>query len=468
MGGLFRLVVASCLTIELLASQNTEPAYKLDPNAWWGPECTKYHNDTSIRPFEIVFHDKMIADLRYRLNNHRKPVPPLEGIGFEYGFNSNILDGWLQYWAEEYPFKEREIFLNKYPQYVTNIQGLDIHFIKYRQKAYAHQEIVPLLILHGWPGSVREFYETIPHLTSVNKSRDFAVEVIAPTLPGFGYSDAAVRPGLGMHEIAVVFSNLMKRLGYKKYYVQGGDWGAFIGSSIATIFPNEVLGYHTNFGLSLTQKALSLTLFGSLFPSPVVDPALVDRVDPLSGHIRDAIITEFGYMYIQATKPDTLGIAMTDSPGGLLAYFLQLISTGTRSYFLNLEDGGIDKYYTRDQLLDNIMMYWAPNSITTSFRIYAESLNRRTLALGISEIPTPVPTITIHAKDEIAYQSPLLLRTKFTNLLYTTNIDTGGHFLALEMPILFANDVLNAIAEFRNWHAKGGHGNGELLLNNNG
>ncbi|XP_037303636.1 juvenile hormone epoxide hydrolase isoform X2 [Manduca sexta] len=393
----------------------------------------------------------MIRDLRHRIWSQRRVVPPLNGVGFEYGFNSNQLYPWLKYWAEEYPFKEREDFINQYPQYKTNIQGLHIHFIHVKPVVHPGKEVVPLLILHGWPGSVREFYETIPHLTAVSKHRDFAVEIIAPSLPGFGFSDSAVRPGLGATEMGVVFRNLMRRLGHQKFYIQGGDWGSYIGQSMATLFPKEVLGYHTNLAVALTPKAFALTLMGAAFPPAVVDPLLADRMYPLLHHIL-WLITETGYMHLQSTKPDSLGVAMTDSPGGLMAYFLQMFSSGTRRKNVFKEDGGLHSYYPRAHLIDNLMMYWVPNSITTSFRIYAETINLRNLAMRVHEIPTPVPTCTIHAKDEILYQSPPILQTKFPNLLNSTVLFDGGHFLALEMPELFADNVLNAIATFRNWH----------------
>nr|UPI11573.1 juvenile hormone epoxide hydrolase-like 6 [Mythimna separata] len=393
----------------------------------------------------------MIHDLRYRLKNHRPFTPPLEGVGFEYGFNTDHLHGWVDYWADQYPFQQQENILNQYPQFKTNVQGLDIHFLWVKPHVPPTIEVVPLLLLHGWPGSVREFFGTLPRLTAVPMYRDFAVEVIAPSLPGFGFSDAAVRPGLGATEMAVVLRNLMHRLGFKRFYVQGGDWGAYIGLSMATLYPKEVLGFHSNLPLSISPSSVAIWVLGSVYPPLVVDPRLANRMYPILSIVY-WLTRETGYLHLQATKPDTVGVGMSDSPSGLLAYIYQLFSTGSRRKFYYRADGGFDELFTRDELIDNLMIYWVSNSFTTSSRIYAETLNLRNINMGVFAIPTPVPTWTIHARDEIFYQSPTILRLKFPNLLNSTVLDTGGHFLALEKPEVFADDVLNGIAAFRSWH----------------
>ncbi|KPI98606.1 Juvenile hormone epoxide hydrolase [Papilio xuthus] len=170
-------------------SSESPKRLEIDQNEWWGPNELKGKQDTSIRPFKVQFTEEMIKDLRNRLKNHRPFTPPLEGIAFQYGFNTKAIEPWLKFWAEEYPFKEREAFFNKFPHYKTNIQGLDIHFMRIKPQVPAGVDVVPLIILHGWPGSVREFYEAIPLLTQQQPGYNFAFEVIAPSLPGFGFSD---------------------------------------------------------------------------------------------------------------------------------------------------------------------------------------------------------------------------------------------------------------------------------------
>ncbi|KAJ8708584.1 hypothetical protein PYW08_009966 [Mythimna loreyi] len=351
-------------------------------HVWWGPLYSKYHNDTSIRPFEVHFDEEMINDLRYRLKTHRPFTPPLEGVGFEYGVNTDHLHGWVDYWADQYPFKQQEKFLNQYPQFKTNIQGLDIHFLWVKPHVPPTVEVVPLLLMHGWPGSMRELFGLLPLLTAWSMHRDFAIQVIAPSLPGFGFSDAAVRPGLGATEMAVVLRNLMHRLGFKKFYVQGGDWGSSIGINIVTLYPKEVLGFHTNLPLSMSPLAAAIWVLGSVYPPLVVEPRLANRMYPILDHLY-WLTREMGYFHLQATKPDTIGVAMSDSPSGLLAYLLQMFSSGTRRKFYYRSDGGLDDVFTRDQLIDNIMIYWITNSFTTSSRIYAETTNLRNYNMAV-------------------------------------------------------------------------------------
>ncbi|XP_048005689.1 juvenile hormone epoxide hydrolase-like isoform X3 [Leguminivora glycinivorella] len=373
----------------ILLLRTPPPLPNIDINAWWGPG-NETKQDTSIRPFEVQFSDMMIQDLKKRLKKHRIWTPPLETIDFQYGFNTDQLDSWVSYWAEKYNFKGREKFFNKFPHYKTNIQGLDIHFIRVQPEAPA-------------------------------------------------------RSGLGTAEMAVVLRNLMHRLGFKKFYLQGGD---IIGISLATLFPQEVLGFHSNVGASASISAILLNLIGAWLPSFVVEPHLAHRMYPLSSTF-GFLLEESGYVHLQATKPDTLGLAISDSPIGLLAYILEKFSTWTKSEYKHLPDGGLDKHWSRDQLLDNLMCYWATNSFTTSVRMYAEIFSLRQIGLQMDEIPTPVPTWIIQAKNELIFQPWRILRIKFPNLIHTNAIEDGGHFLAFQLPKVFSEDVLKAVSAFR-------------------
>ncbi|XP_059061365.1 juvenile hormone epoxide hydrolase-like [Achroia grisella] len=446
-------VVAVAVGVLIALRCNQAPAVppKLDPQEWWGPNELKGKVDNSIKPFQVKFEESAINDLKARLKNHRPFTAPLEGIGFEYGFNTKTLNSWVQYWAEKYPFSEREKFLNKFPQYKTNIQGLDIHFIRVKPQVPSGVQVVPILLMHGWPGSVREFYEVIPLLTKQNPGYDFAFEVIVPSLPGYGFSDAPVRPGLAAPQTAVIFKNLMNRLGFKKYYIQGGDWGAIIAASIATLFPEDVLGHHTNMPSASGPCAFLKLLIGAVFPSLVVDPNLADRMYPLTNTI-SYILEESGYFHIQATKPDTVGVGLNDSPAGLLAYILEKFSTWTKKEHRSTVDGKLDIRFTKDQLIDNLMIYWTSQSITTSVRFYAENYSRRNRDLNIDGYKIVVPTWALQAKNELVYQSPSILRVRYTNLINTVSLDDGGHFIAFERPKVFAEDVFTAVKAFREWH----------------
>ncbi|XP_013138406.1 PREDICTED: juvenile hormone epoxide hydrolase-like [Papilio polytes] len=443
-------VVAAYICWSIFSTGSSQPP-RLDPEEWWGPKELKGKQDTSIRPYQVKFTDEMIKDLRHRLKNHRPLVPPLEGIAFQYGFNSKAIEPWLKYWAEEYPFKEREAFLNKYPHFKTNIQGLDIHFIRVKPQVPAGVEVVPLLLMHGWPGSVREFYEAIPLLTKQQPDYNFAFEVIVPSLPGYGFSDAPVRPGVAPGQIAVIFKNLMNRLGFKKFYIQGGDWGSAIASALATLYPNEILGHHTNFPMVQNKQAVYKTILGSFFPSLVVESHLASRMYPLSS-LFSYLLEETGYAHIQGTKPDTVGVGLTDSPSGLLAYILEKFSTWTNVEHKLKPDGGLEFRFTKDKLIDNLMIYWTSNCITTSMRIYSEEMSIKNRQLDLNSYITPVPTWAFQTKSEMIYQPPSILKTKYINLLGATVLEDGGHFLALELPQIFVNDVFKAVKIFKNWH----------------
>ncbi|RVE45004.1 hypothetical protein evm_010322 [Chilo suppressalis] len=446
---LLLIAVVAFLPIYLLYLKSPPPLPEVDLNAWWGHGEPK--EDSAIKPYKIKFTESVVKDLKDRLKSRRPFTPPLEGVAFEYGFNTNTLDSWATYWLEKYNFTERENFLNQYPHYKTNIQGLNIHFIRVTPKVPAGKQLVPMLLLHGWPGSVREFYEAIPHLTAVSEDRDFVLELIIPSLPGYGHSEASVRPGLNPLSIAVIFRNLMQRLGFQKYYIQGGDWGSLITSNMATLFPKEVLGYHTNLIFLLTPTVTFFELLGSIYPPLVVDRQLTDRMYPQS-EVYSFMLEESGYMHIQATKPDTVGISLLDSPSGLMAYILEKFSTWTRKEHRSKVDGGLEFRFTKDQLIDNLMMYWTTRSITTSMRLYSECFNKKYMALKMDEIPTKVPTWTIQGKNELGYLPPWLIKLKYPNLVKDNPIDDGGHFLALELPQVFSEDVLNAVQAFRQWH----------------
>ncbi|XP_026738425.1 juvenile hormone epoxide hydrolase-like isoform X2 [Trichoplusia ni] len=456
MGFLIKAILVGAVGVAIwfvFKKPTPKPIPHFDPEEWWGPKDLKGKQDNSIRPFSVKFDAEMIKDLRSRILNRRKFTPPLEGVAFEYGFNTKQIDGWLSYWAEEYNFSERETFLNQFPHYKTYIQGLDIHFIRVKPQVPQNVEIVPLLLMHGWPGSVREFYEAIPLLTRQQPGYNFAFEVIVPSIPGYGFSQGAVRPGLGAPQVSVIFKNLMNRLGYDKFYIQGGDWGAIIASTMATIFPEVILGHHSNMLTTHNSKSTLKMFIGAYFPSFVMPEHLVDRLYPLSS-LFAYVMEEFGYMHLQATKPDTIGIPLTDSPAGLLAYILEKFSTWTKRSHKFKEDGGLEFRFTKDQLLDNLMIYWSTNCITTSMRFYAENFNKKASSYGLSDITTPVPTWALQAKDEIFYQPPSLIKTKFTNLINNTVLDDGGHFLAFELPKIFTEDVFKAVKAFKEFHEK--------------
>jgi juvenile hormone epoxide hydrolase len=248
----------------------------------------------------------VIADLYQRLKNARPLIQPLEGIQQQYGFNTRLLSKIVDFWQTEYNWKERETFLNKFPQFTVGIQGLKLHYIHVQPSNPEGHKVLPLLLLHGWPGSVREFYEIIPLLTTPQPGRNFVFEVIVPSLPGYGFSEGAVRPGLGAVQMAVVFKNFMNRLGFEKYYIQGGDWGAVILQNMATLFPKQVLGVHSNVCMVNTLLTNIKVFLYSFYPTLLVKKEHVHKIYPLSSKFA-FILLESGYLHLQATKPDTVG-----------------------------------------------------------------------------------------------------------------------------------------------------------------
>lgn len=441
------LGVGTALLLQKLFKQAELP--DLPQDQWWGPGEPRKLNE-GIKEFKINVPDTVLTDLKHRLDSHRPFTHSLEGVNQNYGMNHKLLGEIVTYWRTKYDWRSREKYLNQYPQFTVHVQGLRMHYIHVKpEKVPKGVRVLPLLILHGWPGSVKEFYKLIPMLTTPRKDKDFVFEVIAPSLPGYGFSEGAAKPGLGSAQMAVVMNNLMARLGYKQYYLQGGDWGAAIVSNMALFYPEHILGAHSNMCLSFANIALVKHLLGAFYPAAVVDKAHEHKLYPISSFFAH-ILQEFGYMHLQATKPDSLGAALNDSPVGLVAYLLEKFGIWTNPDWVNRADGGLPLKYDYTDLLDNIMIYWVTGSITTSMRLYAETFNKVQLGYQLDSIPVTVPYACAKFKHEVSYFSDTMLKDKFVNLMQSTDFDDGGHFAALEVPELLAEDVWSAMQLFLN------------------
>ncbi|KAL7031273.1 hypothetical protein ACKWTF_006950 [Chironomus riparius] len=451
--GFLQNILYSALALAIAFSYQTYrdiskpyPIPELDLNEYWGRGDVKnYKEDTTIKPFKISYSAEVIKRLTDKLDDAPAFAEPLEDTAFEYGFNTKHLQKILNYWKGQYlpKWNEREQFLNQFPQFTTQIQGLNIHYIHVKPKTTANTKVYPLILLHGWPGTVREFYDIIPLLTTPSKD-NIAFEVIAPSLPGYGWSEAASKKGLGAAKIAVVFQNLMKRIGFKKYYVQGGDWGSLIGTDMAAFFPENVLGFHTNMCMVDSPIANIKTFIASFYPSLFMDAKYVDWVYPFFPKFL-TLLQESGYMHIQSTKPDTIGVALTGNPVGLVAYILEKFSTWTNPAYRNLADGGLEKYFTMDALLDNVMIYYLTNSITTSQRIYKEVFSSEFADSSINRVPVIVPSACAHFKYELMHQIEWALPEKFVNLLQSNYFEDGGHFAAMQLPKIMYNDFIDFV-----------------------
>lgn len=365
-----------------------------------------------IRPFRIAVPDDDLADLRDRLRRTRWPeqecVPDWsQGIPLDY--TRELAD----YWAQRYDWRAREARLNRFDQFITAIDGLDIHFIHQRS---ANPDALPLVITHGWPGSVVEFSKVIEPL-----SRDF--HVVCPTLPGYGFSGKPTGTGWKVERIAAAWDVLMKRLGYDHYGAQGGDWGAAVTTQIGRNGGQDLAGciaIHTNMPIARPTGDLSS-------PTPDEQAALAAL-----GHYQQ---WEAGYSKQQATRPQTLGYGLADSPVGQLAWIVEKFQAWSDC------DGHPENIFTRDELLDNVMLYWLTNSAASSARLYWESFGSFAGG-GKVEVPTGVASFP----KEIL-KAPRSWCEAGYNITHWTDMPRGGHFAAFEQPELFVADVQTFFAE---------------------
>ncbi|XP_030758463.1 juvenile hormone epoxide hydrolase 2-like [Sitophilus oryzae] len=436
------LSLASYITVNHLFAPRV---HKINENVWWGvgPE---QNNDTEIREFNINVPEEVITDLKWRLKHHR-PFRPSIGTANQYGTNSIFLDEFIDHWENHYNWTEREIFLNKYPQFKTRIQGLDIHFIHIKPDTDENKKVLPMLMVHGWPGSVREFYDVVDILTN-NINRNYTLELVIPSLPGFGFSEATTKPGLSLAHTAVLFKKLMNRLGHEKFYLQGGDLGGITLQILSALYPESVLGYHTNFPVVYTLKSYIKPILGVLYPSWIVKPEHYERVYPLKDRGL-FIFRESGYFHLQSTKPDSLGVAMDNSPEGMAAYFLEKFITGSNFTYINkFSSKDLKEKFSFTGLIDNLMLYWVTQTASSSFRMYFESFEDGfwTDSIALMSTPLSVRTAIFRSKYDL-YMADGVLNEIFTNNIQLNDYD-ASHFPAFEIPQTFSDDLLNAVDKF--------------------
>ncbi|XP_075165248.1 juvenile hormone epoxide hydrolase 2 [Haematobia irritans] len=453
MGVMVRILIAAVCLGTAALFQNYRllkqhiPPPKLDLNEYWGPgNGADYKEDTAVKAFDISTNPEIIKDLMNQLDRPLKLHEPLEGVAFEYGFNSNYLQKVIKYWRNEYlpKWSDRENFLKKFNHFQTQIQGLKIHFMHIKPKNTQGKKVLPLLLLHGWPGSVREFYDFIPLLTTPNEKHDYVFEVIAPSLPGFGWSQAAAKKNHGPAQMAVIMRNLMVRLGHNKFVVQGGDWGSIVGSHLAGLFPENVLGYHSNMCSNSGPVSIIKMIAANFVPSLFFEKQHSKFFKPL-GELFSHIMEESGYMHIQATKPDTIGTALSYNPVGLASYILEKFSVFTNQEYKHLPDGGLTKHFTLDSLLDNVMIYYVTNSITTSQRIYAEQFSKAQQELNMDLVPVKAPSGCARFLHDLAHTTDCQLKDKFVNLVHSSYYENAGHFAAMEVPQILYDDLVQFV-----------------------
>ncbi|XP_061781272.1 epoxide hydrolase 1 [Nerophis lumbriciformis] len=417
-------------------------------DGWWGVgPVPDGEQDSSIQPFMVTTSDAELQDLHGRIDQTR-PVPSLEDSQFHYGFNSKYLEEVVSYWRNHFDWRRQVDKLNQYPHFKTNIEGIDVHYVHVKPKRVPEgTTAIPLIMVHGWPGSFYEFYGTIPLLTEPSDPQALVFEVVCPSIPGYGFSEAPHKKGFDSVCAARIFHKLMRRLGFKQFYAHGGDWGWLVTTNMAQLQPKTVKGLHVNFApagkLSFTMF-LSILLgrhFPKLFGFTSTD---IERMYPCVQKLFVNAITETGYMHIQATKPDTAGRGLNDSPVGLAAYILEKFSTWTSKDFKNLEDGGLTRKFSLDDLLTNVMIYWTSGCIIPSMRFYKENFSKG-LNHPHMKIPVCVPSGFASFPNELMHSPKLWVQQKLHNLLTYTPMARGGHFAAMEEPQLMAEDLHNFI-----------------------
>jgi len=392
-------------------------------------------SDTAVRPFKVKVAEADLAELRRRIIATKWPEPepvPDASQGVQLATMQKV----AHYWATDYDWRKCEARLNALPQFTTKIDGLDIHFIHVRSK---HPNAMPLIVTHGWPGSIVEQLKIIDPLTNPTAhggSASDAFDVVIPSLPGYGFSGKPASTGWDPPHIARAWVTLMKRLGYTRFVAQGGDWGAMVADVMGTQAPPELLGIHVNWPFTVPPAIDKAAQAGN--PTP---PGL--SADEKSAYDQLAFFykTGVGYALEMASRPQTIyGIA--DSPVGLAAW---LLDHDARSYALiaRVFDGQREGL-TRDDVLDNITLYWLTNTTVSSARIYWEN---KFAFFAPKHVAIPV---AVSAFPDEVFQTPRSwAQSAYPKLIYYNRLEKGGHFAAWEQPEIFANEVRAAFKSLR-------------------
>ncbi|MEI7718136.1 MAG: epoxide hydrolase [Mycobacterium sp.] len=373
-----------------------------------------------MRPFRIEVPDDVLDDLRSRLARTRWPEAACVddwSQGIPLAYTRSLAD----YWAHDYRWREREAALNRFDQFLTEIDGLDIHFVHQRSP---HDDAFPLLITHGWPGSIVEFHKVIEPLTNPPSGRAAdAFHVVCPSLPGYGFSGKPTRTGWGVEKIAQVWETLMLRLGYSRYGAQGGDWGSAVTTQIGRNNAGHCAGIHLNMPI------------GRPTPDSLKNPTPEDQkaLAALAQHREWGT----GYSKEQSTRPQTLGYGLVDSPVGQMAWIVEKFCAWMDC------DGNPENVLSRDELLDNVMLYWVTGAGASSARLYWESFRgwgdpqRVELPTGVASFPFEI------------LPSPRSWCEPVFNITHWTTMPRGGHFAAFEQPELYVDDVRAFFATVR-------------------
>jgi microsomal epoxide hydrolase len=371
----------------------------------------------AVEPFFVHVDDAVLDDLRRRLELTRFP-DPVPGTGWEYGTPIGEIRDLVSYWRHEYDWRVEEAHVNSFSHFLTRVNDQELHFLHARSK---HPDALPLLLVHGWPGSFVEFLDVIPRLTdpvTYGGRPEDAFHVVVPSLPGYAFSEPPRTPGWDVLRIAHAFVELMARLGYTRYGAQGGDWGAQICTRVAVLDSKHCVGLHVNLPIAAPPDDAP----------PLTDEEQADLAT-MARFQREAA----AYAQVQGSSPQTLGIALDDSPAGLLAWIVER--------FRNWSDcgGELDRAFARDRILTNVMLYWVTKSFTSSARLYWETMHSGVLTAPLEYVSVPTG-VARYPKEEILRFPRSWVERRY-HVTHWVDMPRGGHFAAMEQPELFVDDL---------------------------
>ena len=374
-----------------------------------------------VRPFRVDVPEEALVDLRRRIETTRWPDHETVADRSQ-GVRLTNFQEVVRYWATDYDWRRAEAKLNALPQFVTEIDGLDIHFVHVRSSDPA---ALPLIMTHGWPGSVFELLNTVGPLTepaSHGGNAKDAFHLVLPSMPGYGFSGKPKGTGWNPDRIARAWAELMERLDYERYVAQGGDWGAPVSSAMARQAPEGLLGIHVNLPATVPPEVAAVLAGGGPAPEGLSEKER-SAFDSLATFYRKYR----AYAAMMGTRPQTIGYALADSPAGLAAWMY------------DYNDGEPERLLTREEFLDNVTLYWLTNSATSAARLYWETSGQSVVlaaAQKTDEIALPV-AVTVFP-DEVYRAPETWARRAYRNLIYFNEVERGGHFAAWEEPELFS------------------------------
>ena len=379
-------------------------------------------------PFKIDIPDSVLDDLRARLERTRWP-DELPGVGWEYGSNMDYIKELVEYWKNDFDWRKQEALINSFSHFKAPVDGRDLHFIHEKGKG---PNPLPLVITHGWPGTFFEMHKVIPLLSDPGAhggDPGDAFDVVAPSMPGYGFSDAAQERGLDVLAVGDVMAKLMhEQLGYDRYVAQGGDWGARVTAQMGHKHSDHCIAIHST---------------GVVAPTPYLGPGSAPLSEAEQGLLRQReqwMADEAGYFHIQGTKPQTLGYGLNDSPAGLCAWIVEKYRTWSDCH------GDVESRFTKDELLTTVTIYWVTQSINSSARLYYETLHKPWEFAQGERINVPVGVAIFPAENS---RPPREWAERSYNVTQWTVMPSGGHFAALEEPELLVEDMRNHFRSIR-------------------